>query len=80
MGYSLFTHCSIDNFKVKDPIKKFCTNLKKITPEKINCEKKEIIPQTKKENNHTRNKNSVTYAEKNSKKNLKDENLLHRKI
>ena len=47
-GYSLFTHCSIDNnrskhnfCKDKDSINKFCANLQEQTTETINYEKKE---------------------------------------
>ena len=62
--YSLFTHCSFDKTKSKldyyrgdDCIKKFCKDLREHATNIINCESKEKIPLTKKEEEkHDKNK------------------------
>ena len=55
-SYSLFTNCSFDERKNKldyyrgeDCMKKFCKDLRKHATKIINCNKKEVIPLTKKE-------------------------------
>ena len=55
-GYSLFTHCSFHQTKIKlshdrskNCMKNFCQDLTKHTTKIINYEKKEMIPLTKKE-------------------------------
>ena len=49
-----------------DTIKKLCADLRKHATELINCEKKEIIPLTEKQEKKQKNINAVTYANKNS--------------
>ena len=49
-------------------MKKCCANLKEPATEIIGCEKKEMLSLKKKDQNHKRNKNSVTYANKISMK------------
>ena len=56
-GYSIFTHCSFDKSKNKlnyyrgeDCMKRFCKDLKEHAKRIINCEKKDMIPLTKEEN------------------------------
>ena len=51
-------------------MKKFCSSLKKHSTEKINCEKKEMLPLTKKQKINTKNKNFATYAKNNFMKSL----------
>ena len=63
-GYSLFTHCSfditknnLDYYRGEDCMKKFCLDLREHATKKINYEKKEMIPLTKKEEkNHNKQK------------------------
>ena len=63
-GYSLFTHCSFDKTKNKldyyrgeDCMKKLFLNLREHATKIINCEKKKMIPLTKKEEkNHNKQK------------------------
>ena len=63
-GCSLFTHCSFDKTKNKldyyrgdDCMKKFCKDLREHATKVINCEKKYMIPLTKKEEeNHNNQK------------------------
>ena len=54
-GYSIFTHCSFDKSKNKlnyyrgnDCMKRFCKDLREHATKIINCEKKDMIPLTKK--------------------------------
>ena len=58
-GYSLFTHCSFDKAKNKfdyynseNCMKKFCKDLREHATKIINYEKKDMIPLTKKEEEH----------------------------
>ena len=69
-GYSLFTHCSLDETKNKfdyyrgeDCLKNFCINLREHATKIINYEKKKMIPLTKKEEKH-HNKQKVCYISK----------------
>ena len=55
-GYSIFTNCSFDKrknnldyYRGNDCMKKFCKDLRKHATNIINCDKKEVIPLTKKE-------------------------------
>ena len=55
-GYSLFTHCSFDTtknkldyYRGKNSMKNFFLDLREHATKKINYEKKEMIPLTKKE-------------------------------
>ena len=55
-GYSIYTHCSFDKSKNKlshyrgeDCMKRFCKDLKEHAKKIINCEKKDMIPLTKEE-------------------------------
>ena len=55
-GYSIFTYCSFDKSKNKlnyhrgdDCMKRICKDLRKHATKIINCEKKNMIPLTKKE-------------------------------
>ena len=66
-GYSLFTHSSIDAtkneldyYRGKNCMKNFCLDLREHATKIINCEKKEIIPLTKKEEK-MHNKQKVCY-------------------
>ena len=59
-GYSLFTHCSFNEernklsyYRGEDCMKKFCKDLRKHPTKIINCENKEKIPLTKKEEKKT---------------------------
>ena len=61
-GYSIFTHCSFDKSKNKlnyyrgeDCMKKFCKNLREHARKIINCEKKDMIPLTKEEEENYNN-------------------------
>ena len=70
-GYSLFTQCSFDRSKNKhdyyrgeDCITKFCEDLRKHATEIINCEKKEMLPLTKEEKDHSASKKFVIYVKK----------------
>ena len=64
-GYSLFTNCSFDErknnldyYRGEDCMKKFCKDLRKHATKIINCNNKEVIPLTKKEeNNYSRETN-----------------------
>ena len=64
-AYSLFTNCSFDERKNKldyyrgeDCMKKFCKDLRKHATKIINCNKKEVIPLTQKEeSNYSRETN-----------------------
>ena len=76
-GYFLFTYCSFDCNKNKhsfyrdaDCMKKFCVDLRNHATKIVNCEEKELIPSTKKNNNkRNRKSKSVTIsAKKNSMK------------
>ena len=56
-GYSLSTHCSFDStknkhdyYRGKDCMKNFCKDLRKHATKIIDCEKKDMIPLTDKEN------------------------------
>ena len=69
-GYSLFTHCSFDKTKNKldyyrgdNCMEKFCKDLREHATKIINCEKKEMIPLTEKEEKH-HNKQKVCYIYK----------------
>ena len=66
-GYSLFTHCSLDESKNKlnyyrgdDCMKKFCKDLREHATKIINYEKKQMIPLTTKEEIY-RNKQKICY-------------------
>ena len=55
-GYSIFTHCSFDKSKNKlnyyrseDCMKRFCKDLREHATKIIDCEKKEMLPLTKEE-------------------------------
>ena len=78
-GYSLFTHCSfnasknkLDHYRGKDCMKKFCEDLRKHVTKIIDCEKKEMIQLTNKENKsyhkqkvyYICKKNSIDYDDK----------------
>ena len=61
-GYSIFTHCSFDKSKNKlnyyrgeDCMKRFCKDLREHATKIINCEKKDMIPLTKKEEENYNN-------------------------
>ena len=61
-GYSIFTHCSFDKPKNKlnyyrgnDCMKRFCKDLREHAAKIINCEKKDMIPLTKKEEENYNN-------------------------
>ena len=61
-GYSTFTHCSFDKSKNKlnyyrgeDCMKRFCKDLREHATKIINCEKKDMIPLTKKEEENYNN-------------------------
>ena len=61
-GYSIFTHCSFDKSKNKlnyyrgeDCMKRFCKDLRDHATKIINCEKKDMIPLTKKEEENYNN-------------------------
>ena len=61
-GYSIFTHCSFDKSKSKlnfcrgeDCMTKFCKDLREHATKIINCEKKDMIPLTKKEEENYNN-------------------------
>ena len=64
-GYSIFTNCSFDErknnlnyYRGNDCMKKFCKDLRKHATKRINCDKKEVIPLTKKEeSNYSKEKN-----------------------
>ena len=57
-GYSLFTCCSFDETKNKIGycMKKFCLDLREHVTKIINYEKKKMIPLTKEEKNHNKQK------------------------
>ena len=66
-GYSIFTHCSFDESKIKtnyyrggDCMKKFCKELREHSTKIINYEKKKMISLTKEEKLHY-NKQKVCY-------------------
>ena len=66
-GYSIFTHCSFDEFKNKlnyyrgdDCMEKFCKDLREHSTKIINYEKKKIIPLTTKKKTY-HNKQKVCY-------------------
>ena len=61
-GDSMFTHCSFDKSKNKlnyyrgeDCMKRFCKDLREHATKIINCEKKDMIPLTKKEEENYNN-------------------------
>ena len=61
-GYSIFTHCSFDKSKNKlnyyrgeDCMKKFCKDLGEHATKIINCEKKDMTPLTKEEEENYNN-------------------------
>ena len=64
-GYSIFTNCSfgerknnLDYYRGNDCMKEFCRDLRKHATKIINCNKKEVIPLTKKEeSNYSRETN-----------------------
>ena len=64
-GYSVFTNClfderknKLDYYREEDYTKKFCKDLRKHATKIINCNKKEVIPLTKKEeSNYSRETN-----------------------
>ena len=83
-GYSLFTHCSFDKTKNKldyyrgdNCMKKFCKDLREHATKIINYEKKDMIPLTKKEENH--NKQKVCYICK-KEFNTDDSDKKHHKV
>lgn len=70
-AYSLFTHCSFDNKKVRQTLQRWrlyevLYRFEETLTEIINREQKEILSLRKKRKDYTRNKNSVTYPRKNS--------------
>ena len=61
-GYSISTHCSFDKsknklnyYRRKDCMKRFCKDLREDATKIINCEKKDMIPLTKKEEENYNN-------------------------
>ena len=61
-GYSIFTHCSFDKSKSKlnyyrgeDCMKRFCKDLREHATKIINCEKKDMLPLTKEEEENYNN-------------------------
>ena len=61
-GYSIFTHCSFDKsknelnfYRGNDCMKRFCKDLREHVTKIINCEKKDMIPLTKKEEENYNN-------------------------
>ena len=72
-GYSIFTHCSFDKSKNKlnyyrgeDCMKKFWKDLREHATKIINCEKKDIIPLTKEEEENYNNQKVCYIVTKNS--------------
>ena len=71
-GYSTFTNCSFgekknnpDYYRSNDCMKEFCRDLRKHATKIINCNKKEVIPLTKKKKKVTiAEKQIVTYVKK----------------
>ena len=87
-GYSLFTHCSFDETKNKldyyrgeDCMKKFCKDLREHATKRINYEKEDIIPLTKKEEENHNNQKVCYICKKefdtNDKKNYKVRDHCH---
>ena len=85
-GYSLFTNCSFDErenkldyYRGEDCMKKFCKDLRKHATKIINCNKKEVITLTKKEehdysketNCHICKKGFINYEDDYDKKHYK---------
>ena len=61
-GYSIFIHCSFDKLKNKlsyysgeDCMKRFCKDLREHATKIINCEKKDMLPLTKEEEENYNN-------------------------
>ena len=61
-GYSIFTHCSFDKsknhlnyYRGKDCMKRFCKDLKEHATKIINCEKKDMMPLIKEEEENYNN-------------------------
>ena len=72
-GYSIFTHCSFDKSKNKlnyyrgeDCMKKFWKDLREHATKIINCEKKDIIPLAKEEEENYNNQKVCYIVTKNS--------------
>ena len=70
-GYSLFTNYSFDErknkldcYREKDCMKKFCKDLRKHATNIINCNKKELIPLTKKEESNYRKETNCQICKK----------------
>ena len=70
-GYSLFTCSSFDTkekkldcYRGEDSLKKFCKDLKEHITKTINCEKKKMIPLTKKKRKCMISNKFVTYVKK----------------
>ena len=82
-GYSLFTHCSLDQtknklnyYRDKDCMKMFCKDLREHTTKIINYEKKKMIPLTKEEKIHY-NEQEICYT---CKKEFDKSNKKHYKV
>ena len=71
-GYSIFTHCPLDqtrnklnHYRGKDCMKKFCKDSREHATKIINYEKKKMIPLTTEEKIYHNEQEIVIYARKN---------------